>query len=217
MRVLAISSAYGGAACAVIDGCVRGSLRITEERGLAAALPGRMAELLAESGQALDLVAVAVGPGSFTGLRAGIALATGIGLALGVPVVGVTVTEALSTAFAAQSAADGRTLWTAIEARKGRVFIDMGDGARGYPADALPPAEGRIAVCGNAANWVAGTLAARGADVMLTPLRMAQPADIAAVGVQRAEGRLPALAASPLYVDAPEARLPAQGLRAAPL
>ena len=47
----------------------------------------------------LDLVAVTVGPGSFTGIRAALALAHGLALAAGVPVIGVTVGEALADAL----------------------------------------------------------------------------------------------------------------------
>ena len=165
-------------------------------------------------GRVLDLVAVVVGPGSFTGLRAGISVAAGIGLALGVPVVGVSVTEALAASLPDLG---GRVLWVATEARRGRVFIDGGEGAIGFATDALPRPAGRVAIAGNAAISTTGALAAKGVDVMLTSARVPDAAWVAAVGVERAAGSRAPLAALPLYVDAPEAKLPAGGLRSAPL
>jgi tRNA threonylcarbamoyl adenosine modification protein YeaZ len=181
--------------------------------GLAAALPAMIEKLLNQAGRDLELVAVVVGPGSFTGLRAGLSVATGIGLGLGIKVVGVSVSEALAAGLAGL---DGRVLWTAIGARRGRIFLDRGSGFAGVATEDIPRAGGRIAVCGNAAALVAGTLAARGTDVMLTSARAPQPVHVAEVAMARLGGALPPLEAAPLYVDAPEAKLPAGGLRAAP-
>jgi tRNA threonylcarbamoyladenosine biosynthesis protein TsaB len=219
MRVLAISSAYGGAACAVLDnGRIVAEGRITEERGLAGALPALVADLLSRAEDKLDLVAAIVGPGSFTGLRAGLSVAAGIGLAIGVRVAGVTVAEALAESLLAQEGMHaGRALWTAIAARRGQIFLDRGDGPESMPIGRLPAPGGRIAVCGNAANDVAAALAAAGADVMLTAARIAMPAHVAAVAIRRDSGILPWLDAAALYVEAPQARLSAAGLRAAPI
>jgi tRNA threonylcarbamoyladenosine biosynthesis protein TsaB len=215
MRVIAISSAFGGcSACFYADGAVQSQVHAGEAIGLAATLPALVETLLGSAEGRLDLVSVAVGPGSFTGLRAGISVATGIGLALSVPVVGVTVAEAFE---AACLPLDGRRLWVAIVARRGRVFVDMGDGAAAYGTEALPPAGGRIAVAGNAATFVAAALAAKGADVMLTDARLPQAKHVALVGIGRVAGQRLPLAPLPVYVDAPEARLPAAGLRAAPV
>ncbi len=211
--VLAISSAYGGCEAAVVSDQGTIVRRTREEIGLASALPALVEELLDTAGRQLGLVSVVVGPGSFTGLRAGISVAAGVGLGLGIPVVGVTVAEALREALPDLG---GRTLWTAIEARRTRVFIDSGGGFRGWQTDALPQAASPVAVCGNAANLVASTLAARGANVMLTDARRPAASHVARVGLRRLAGELPQLAAEPLYVDAAEARLPAGGLRAAP-
>jgi tRNA threonylcarbamoyladenosine biosynthesis protein TsaB len=215
MRVLAISSAYGGCAAAVLnDGHAVARGQIDEEMGLAAALPELVERLLVKAAGAPNLVAVAVGPGSFTGLRAGISVAAGVALGFGIPVVGVTVAEALAAGL--EDIAQ-RTLWTAIEARRGRVFLEAGSGFAGYATNAIPAATGRVAVCGNAANLVAATLAARGNDVMLTDARRPGPAAVARVALRRLAGELPPLEAVPLYVDAPEAKLPAGGLRPAPV
>ena len=214
MKILALSSAYNGCHAAIVAaGQAIAEGRIAEEIGLAAALPALIEQLLAKAGGIVDLVGVVVGPGSFTGLRAGISVAAGIGLALDVPVIGVTVAEALAAALPAGSP---RALWTAIEARRGRVFIDRGAGFAGFATDALPQPAGPVAVAGNAANLVAATLAARGCDVMLTAQRAPLPAQVAGVAMRRQAGELHSLAAQPLYVDAPQARLPAGGLRAAP-
>ena len=71
--------------------------------------------------ESLNRVAVTVGPGSYTGLRVGIAAARGIGLAAGIPVVGVAT---LSAFLAPMMAGDARGLFTsAIDAKHGHIYI----------------------------------------------------------------------------------------------
>jgi tRNA threonylcarbamoyl adenosine modification protein YeaZ len=213
MRVLAIGSAARGCEAAIVqDGQVLAACRLNPERGLPEAIPPAIAALLAQAGPP-DLVAVIVGPGSFTGLRAGIAVAQGVGLGAGIPVVGVTVAEALAESLPHLG---GRALWVACQARRGRVFICRDSAVESHAEDALPDAAGRIAVAGDAANAVAAVLASRRLDVMLTSARVARPVQIAALGLRRAAGAIAPLAPVPLYVDAPEAKLPAGGLRPAP-
>ena len=162
----------------------------------------------------LDLIAVTVGPGSFTGLRAGLALAHGIALAAGVPVVGVSVGEALAEAFPRLSR---RTLWSAIDSRRGRVFLERDGEVVAMAMADLPRPDGPVAIAGDAAIEVAARLAAREVDVMLTDARLPLARHIARVGERRVAGDLPPRAAQPIYVDPPEAKLPAAGLRPAPI
>ena len=71
--------------------------------------------------EGLDRVAVTVGPGSYTGLRVGLSAARAIGLAAGIPVVGVTTLSAL---LAPQLALNGEdTVVAAIDARHGAVYL----------------------------------------------------------------------------------------------
>jgi tRNA threonylcarbamoyladenosine biosynthesis protein TsaB len=211
--VLALtSSAHTAAAALVQDGILRAEKNIRADQGLADRIAPMVASLL--GGAIPSLVAVMVGPGSFTGLRAAMALAHGIGLAAGCPVTGVTASEAF--AVEAPAVIDGRVLWTAVDSRRGRIFLDQGAGFLACPIDAVPQTRARVAVAGDASNAVAAALAARGTDVMLTSLRLPRAFAVALAGARRARGELPPLEAVPLYIDAPEARLPAGGLRPQP-
>jgi tRNA threonylcarbamoyl adenosine modification protein YeaZ len=217
MRILALDAALARCSAAiVVNGELTSVRQFDAARGHAAALPKMAADVLAEAkltAEDLDLVAVTVGPGSFTGLRAALALAHGIALAADIPVVGVTVGEALAEALPHLG---GRTLWSAIDSRRGRIFLEAEDTIASLALDALPPAPPLVAIAGDAAIDVAAILAARGADVMLTDARLPLPRHVALAAARRHEGKLPPLPARPIYVDPPEAKLPAGGLRPPP-
>ena len=147
MLVLALDSALARCSAGIVaDGVLRAGRQQEAGRGQAALLPVMVAAVLDEAGVSatdLDLIAVTVGPGSFTGIRAGLALAHGIALGAGVPVVGVTVGEALADALPHLG---GRQLWSAIDSRRGRVFLErdgVGRGLRAGQPAAAPPARSR--------------------------------------------------------------------------
>ena len=105
------------------DGRVTVELRSDERAGTV--LHGLIAEALRREGlrpQDLGRIAAARGPGSFTGLRVGLAAAGGLGLAAGVVAVGVETTRALALA----SGRAGRVA-VAVDGGQGRVFVGVHD------------------------------------------------------------------------------------------
>ena len=214
MRILVLDSALARCTAAiVVDDVVMAARSVDGKRGHEAVLPTMARDVLVEAAADPDLVAVTVGPGSFTGIRAGLALAHGIALGLGVPVVGVTVGEAIADAFPHLG---DRVLWTVTDSRRGHVFLERGDEILSLVIEALPIPARKVAIAGSAATHVAARLAGAGANVMLTDARFPQPRHIALVAARRHAGDIPPLAAQPLYVDPPEARLPAGGPRPPP-
>lgn len=210
-RVLALDAAGAGCSVALVSGGE--ILAGRQAAGRAALLAAMVRDVLRET-PGFDLVAVTVGPGSFTGLRGAIALAHGLALGAGCPVVGVTVAEALAESL---PALPGRTLWVALDNRRGRVFLDIAGTPVVSLLDGLPAPQGPVAVAGDRAIEVAARLAAQGHDVMLTDARTPQARHVAVAGLRRALGNLPPLAPQPLYVETPEAKLPAGGLRPTPV
>ncbi len=91
----------------------------------ASRLPSGLVDLLAAHGRALcdvDLYAVAAGPGSFTGLRIGIATMQGLAFASGRPLVGVSALEALAVAAALSLGAGSHAIAAWMDAQRGEVF-----------------------------------------------------------------------------------------------
>ena len=119
--VLAFDCAVTGLSVAVArDGTVLASDR-AEGRDQAATLIPAIATTLEKAGVArsdLGLIAVTIGPGSFTGVRVGLAAARGLAVALGVPLAGITTTAALL----AQAEAQERLAVAAIDTHLGDWF-----------------------------------------------------------------------------------------------
>src|SRR5215475_1857468 len=135
MRVLAIDTALGACAAAVLDterGGIVASESIPMVRGHAEALMplvGRVMEKANLEFLELDRVAVTVGPGSFTGLRVGVAAARGIAVAAAKPAVGLTTLAAYAAPYVATD--DQAPLVVAINARNNQVYMQLfGNGGR---------------------------------------------------------------------------------------
>jgi tRNA threonylcarbamoyladenosine biosynthesis protein TsaB len=109
------------------------------ERAVAAPARGQprhASELLAEIERAVgdaggwervDLIAVGIGPGSFTGLRVGIATARALAQALAKPIAGVCSLAALARGISELSLAEGRSRLAVMDARRSEVFTALHD------------------------------------------------------------------------------------------
>src|SRR5215470_2346406 len=121
MRVMALDTTSRAGSVALVD-----DGRIVDERAGDASrthgerLPGEL-EALGVEWSTVDVFAVCAGPGSFTGLRIGIATIQGLALVAGRPVVGVSALEAVAQ-LASRDLAEGDTIGVWIDAQRGEVF-----------------------------------------------------------------------------------------------
>jgi tRNA threonylcarbamoyladenosine biosynthesis protein TsaB len=121
VKILAIDTATEVLALAADDGSARASLALRRGLQHSPALLPLADRLLAELGFAagdLELVVCSVGPGSFTGIRIGLATARGIAFAVGCPLVGVSTLDALALPWSCFAG----DVWSVIDARKGRWY-----------------------------------------------------------------------------------------------
>jgi tRNA threonylcarbamoyladenosine biosynthesis protein TsaB len=222
MNVLAIDTCLGAASAAVRWRDAGGEMQLREvyeERtaGHAERLVPMTAEVMQAAGLAfsqLHCIAVTVGPGSFTGVRAGVAAARGLALAAGLPIVSATSLAVMAHRADALlgEARAGRTLAVAVDARRDMVYFQL------FPADArdadgpklVTPAEAArqignepAIVLGSGAALVAAALGevAGKAEVAFPDL---QPH--AASLAQMAPALQPAKSVTPLYLRPPDAR-----------
>ncbi|MEO7272846.1 MAG: tRNA (adenosine(37)-N6)-threonylcarbamoyltransferase complex dimerization subunit type 1 TsaB [Vicinamibacterales bacterium] len=188
----------------------------------AARLPGDLMEVLAQAGlplTAVDLLAVAAGPGSFTGLRVGIAAMQGLAMAIGKPIVPVSTLDALAHVGTSPE----RPLVAAwLDAQRGEVFAAWYEAGAVTPMRepiAVPPLEAIATIAGLAAGrriYFVGDGATRYAEPIVAAL--GQQADVAssvprlasAIGLMAAadpqRGVAPH-AVAPLYVRRPDVEI----------
>jgi tRNA threonylcarbamoyladenosine biosynthesis protein TsaB len=216
MRVLAFDTSLGGGSVALVaDGeCLARAVE-TQPRALVERLLPMIEDVLARAGTRyadLDLIAVTVGPGTFAGLRIGVAAARGLGVATGVPVAGVTSLEALAQGALPRAGA-GQPLVAAIDGRRGQLYVQA---FRAGPA--LEPLGAPAAVdLDDLAAWLPagpGVVAGSGAAIAaaaapgLAVLDGAAVIDAACVAALAASRPLPSAPPRPLYLRAPDAKLP---------
>ncbi|MCB8879163.1 tRNA (adenosine(37)-N6)-threonylcarbamoyltransferase complex dimerization subunit type 1 TsaB [Acidisoma cellulosilytica] len=202
------------------DGRLRGRIEREGPTGEAALLPRMVADLLAETGlapTALTAIAVNVGPGSFTGLRASIAFAQGLALGLGLPVIAVTMAEALRLAAGIDD--EARLVWCALDARQGRLFLHQAGSPADWSVDQLsnpPLPSAPLLITGDAATALGAVLTEAGVAVTVSDETQSHARWVAQAAMLRMTGQWPPLAAVPLYIDPPRALLPRGGLRPPP-
>ena len=227
MLILSLdTTTRGGSAAVLLDDRVLALIEGDGTRTHGERLPGELERALADAGQplsAVDLFAVASGPGAFTGLRIGMAAMQGLALVTGRPVVGVSGLDALAlTAFEQLERPRARIgCWT--DAARGEVFAALYDvAAEGTeeptvtavttPEVGLPPAiwsrwhtlGAPVAMVGDAAVRYADQLTA----ARVLPLPLLGPA-IARLGRRLAQEpglHLPHHL-QPLYVRRPDVEL----------
>lgn len=215
MRGLVIDTALGLCTVAAFeDGRLLAVRSEAMTRGHQERLGGFLRDVAGRAGgfDSLDRIGVTVGPGSFTGLRVGLAFAQGLGAALDRPVVGVSALDALAASAPAAPATAAL-----IDARRGQVYARLwrDDVSTGEPeALNLEDAADRIAGLGSGVQLVgtgAPLLADRFPDSPILPLDGPSPEALAVLTAAADPASHPP---RPLYLRAPDAtpptRLPGQ-------
>jgi len=228
MRLLAIDTACASCSAAVwLDGAVVSSRMRLMERGQAEALMPMVAEVMREARldfSALDLIAVTIGPGSFTGLRTGLAAARGLALARSLPVIGVTTTESIALAAYRQAAAGNRRPITVVlNSRRKDLYVEefaFDLAPVGRPFTALPGEVARMVVdrgailAGDATDQVMEAIetASRHADISCFPVSGSDATFVAEIAVNLWGSRSmteSSISNRLLYLRPPEAVQPA--------
>lgn len=225
MRVLAWDTATPATAVALLD-TETGAASTRRDDPPAGARPAHAtkllplaAELLAEAGLAwdgLDLLAVGVGPGSFTGLRIGLATARGMAQGTGIGLTGVSTLRALAARADAKPEFTAALVAGVLDARRGEAFAAVwrdGTEALLEPAALAPDAlaerlqtlPGRPLAVGDGAVAFRDTLEAAGAVVPedSSPLHRVDPATVARLGAAQGPGEADAVL--PDYLRRPDA------------
>jgi len=164
MRVLAIDTALAACSAAVLDteyGGIVASESLPMLRGHAEALMPLLQRVMQQAGFGfadIDRIAVTTGPGSFTGLRVGIAAARGIALAAEKPAVGLST---LSAYAAPHIASDERfPVVAAIDARHNHVYLQVfAPGGSLFTAPRLAPLREAVKAAAEASSFIAGSAA----------------------------------------------------------
>jgi tRNA threonylcarbamoyladenosine biosynthesis protein TsaB len=149
MRILALeTSGYSGDVALLEEDRVVAEFPLPEEKRTAQMLAPGIAEALATAGwqpRDVNLVAVTIGPGSFTGLRVGVTTAKTYAYAAGCEVLGIDTLEVLA-AQVTQGVEETATLWAVLDAQRQQLFasqfcIDHGQWKVSVPAQIYDQSE----------------------------------------------------------------------------
>ncbi len=216
-RILAIDTALGACSVCVYDGADRAPVSVEAEEmatGHAEALMPmvqRTMERVPGGFASLSRVAVAIGPGSFTGIRIGVSAARAIGLAAGIPVVGVSTLAAYAAPLI--NAADPGVIAVALDARHGAVFFQVFSTSGrtivlprvvGLKEAARTIGSGPVKIAGTGAEALAVEVMTLGLKAAIADLRPAP--DISAVARLGLIADPETAPAKPLYLRAPSAQ-----------
>lgn len=216
MRVLALETATAGAGLALFSGeRLIDAIALGAERAISERLLPALEALLARTGtapEAIDGYAISIGPGSFTGLRVGLASVKGLAFGSETPVAPVPTLAALAAGVAAGPVA------ALLDARRGEVYAAVyaapGDlvpscVAEGvYPVEALAERLGPgVRVVGEGACLHRGLLEARGLAVAGAERAYPSAEDVGRLGVRMlaAGGGVAAAGLAPRYLRRAEA------------
>ncbi len=209
MLVLAIDTSGSGCVAAVYDGAAGEVLARAGAdigRGHAERLMDFVDEALLASDRQLaeiDRIAVTIGPGSFTGIRVGVAAARGLSLALGKPAVGITTLQVV--AESAREKQPGRPVLAVIDAKRDEVYVQSftAHGEAEGESEILPLAEARGRFSG-----FAGVICGSGAPLVASAETAGKPdeIDIALVGRLGAAADPASAKPKPLYLRGPDAK-----------
>lgn len=125
MKILGIDTSTHDSSVAVLeDGKIVGEFTVNQKRTHSETLVPIIKDLLKllaiEIGD-IDLFAVGIGPGSFTGIRIGMTIAKTLAQVTGKPIVGISTLEALALN------AQGQTIMPVLDARGGRIYYSLFD------------------------------------------------------------------------------------------
>jgi tRNA threonylcarbamoyl adenosine modification protein YeaZ len=157
----------------------------------------------------LDRIAVTVGPGSFTGLRVGVAAARAIALASGKPAVGLTTLAALAAPYFDDG---GGALMPVIDARHDRVYMQLfGTGGRSLVAPRIATVNiathaalsGPARIVGNATRLIEAAWPAGEPEPRVFPMRAPDIGWVARLAAATHDLTAPV---RPLYLSEADAR-----------
>jgi tRNA threonylcarbamoyladenosine biosynthesis protein TsaB len=224
MKVLVLDTAMGACAVGVFeDGRCLAARSEIMARGHQERLGGLAQAVMAEAevenpgpgqtvGRGIDRIGVTVGPGSFTGLRVGLAFAQGLGLALDRPVMGLNTLDGLAASLETGGATTGLVAAVA-DARRAQVYVRLYRSGEPLGAPAALSADQAVSAIAAARALgdpltVVGSgaplLADRVPDAALRVLDAPTLEALAELTMRAADQDI----AAPLYLRGPDAKLP---------
>lgn len=213
MKLLAVDTALGACSAAVLDENVLAYRMVAMDRGHAEALAPMVAAVMKAAGldfAELDRLAVTSGPGTFTGQRIGLAFMRALKVALNRPLNGVTSLAAMGAqALEENPAADAVAVLH--DARRGEVYLEITGAVALAPAVlAVADAVEKVKALSAGCRFVlAGTAAPAVSGLLALPVSPVTAPDARWVGKLAAQAPAADAPPRPLYLRAPDAKLPA--------